>query len=123
MKEVLFVAIGGALGSVSRYLTGVFLAQQLTSTYPYATLSVNLAGSLLIGLLSGFFVKSGSPITQFMLITGFCGGFTTFSTFSLDGVKLLQAGEYIPFISYAGISFIGGISLCIAGFWLSDKIF
>ena len=123
MKEVLFVAIGGALGSVSRYLTGVFLAQQLTSTYPYATLSVNLAGSLLIGLLSGFFVKSGSPITQFMLITGFCGGFTTFSTFSLDGVKLLQAGEYIPFISYVGISLIGGISLCIAGFWLSDKIF
>ncbi|HCX23035.1 MAG: fluoride efflux transporter CrcB [Flammeovirgaceae bacterium] len=122
MKEVIYVAIGGALGSVSRYLMGILMTSQLASPYPYATLSVNLAGSLLIGILSGIFIKSGSPITQFMLITGFCGGFTTFSTFSLDGLKLLESGEFTPFILYVSISIVGGLLLCFGGFWLSNKL-
>lgn len=123
MKEIFYVGIGGALGSISRYLTGYWLSQYLTSFYPYATLSVNLVGSLLIGILSGLFIKTGSPITQMVFITGLCGGFTTFSTFSLDGLKLLQSGAYTTYALYAGISLVGGIILCASGLWLSEKYF
>lgn len=121
MKEILLVGLGGALGSISRYLTGWIYAQYVTSPYPFTTLTVNLAGSLLIGILSALYIKSGSPITGFVFITGFCGGFTTFSTFSLDGLKLLQSGEHLQFVIYAAISLIMGLILCASGFWITQK--
>lgn len=122
MKEIIYVALGGSLGSVGRYLIGLFYAQFSTSGYPLGTLTVNLLGSLIIGVLSALYIKSGSSTIQFMLITGFCGGFTTFSTFSLDSLKLLQSGEYTQFLIYAAVSMIGGIFLCISGFWITQKM-
>ena len=122
MKEVIYVAIGGALGSVSRYLMGILMTSQLASPYPYATLSVNLAGSLLIGILSGIFIKSGSPITQFMLITGFCGGFTTFSAFAFEKHSLLKNGDLLPFAIYMASSIIIGVLAVVLGLWLSKQL-
>ena len=122
MKEIVYVALGGSLGSVGRYLVGLAFTQQTTGSFPIATLSVNLIGSLLIGILSSFFTKGNNEAVSFILITGFCGGFTTFSTFSLDGLKLIQRAEYTSFFTYTGLSVLGGLILCGLGFWLANKI-
>lgn len=122
MKEILFVGIGGALGSITRYLTGLMYTQYTSGPYPYATLTVNLIGSFLIGILSAVYIKTDSSATQFIFITGFCGGFTTFSTFSLDGLKLIQSGELWQFIIYASVSLVGGLLLCFSGFYITQKI-
>lgn len=122
MKEILYVALGGSLGSTGRYLVGLAFAEHTGSSFPLATISVNLIGSLLIGILSAFIIKWNNDAVNFILITGFCGGFTTFSTFSLDGLKLIQRAEYASFFSYASLSIVGGLIACALGFWLANKI-
>ena len=120
MKDLLIVGVGGFLGSIVRY--GVALAcLRIFETRLYVgTLTVNLVGSLLIGILFAAFTRQQHQITLF-LITGFCGGFTTFSTFSLDGLKLLRQSLYMEFFGYASVSMIGGLILCFLGFYLFQK--
>ena len=122
MKDIFLVGLGGFIGSVFRYLVNLYAFRLPPAGFPLSTLLVNLAGSLLIGLLAGFMVKSTFHNYQLFLITGFCGGFTTFSTFSLEGLKLLKSAYYLQYVAYLGISVIGGLALCILGFWLSQKI-
>ena len=96
MKSILFVGIGGAVGSVMRYLLGMVGAHYFKGTYPLATFITNFLGCLLIGLLISYFGKNGelNPALKLLLITGFCGGFTTFSTFAAENVQLLENGYY-----------------------------
>ena len=111
IKNILFVAIGGSLGSVLRYLTSILLVRYFQTAVYLATFSVNLIGCFLIGLILGFFTKNVQLDESYklLLITGFCGGFTTFSAFAAENIQLIQSGDYIPFISYTLLSIILGI--------------
>jgi fluoride exporter len=107
------VALGGAIGSVGRFwLTGVMAA--LTGPrFPWGTLLINVLGSFIIGLVGGITLTPARvglhPDLRIFLMTGVCGGFTTFSAFSLQTLELMQAGETIPALAYA----VGSVVLCV----------
>jgi CrcB protein len=113
-----WVAIGGALGSMARYgLSGV-IARASDGTFPYGTLFVNVTGSIIIGFLAAMAVPEGrfvlSPSARLLLMTGVCGGYTTFSTFSLETMNLARDGEW----SRAAANIVISIALCLLGVWL-----
>lgn len=95
MLNIVLVAAGGAIGSVLRYLVGLAAARSLGPAFPFGTLTVNLVGGFLIGLVAGVFaIRAEAPQElRVFLITGCLGGFTTFSAFSLDVVTLLERGD------------------------------
>ena len=118
----LWIAIGGALGSVARYaLYGVVSAKLGTSaSFPLGTLVVNVAGSFVIGMLGALTLPEGRMssearafVTQFLMI-GICGGFTTFSSFSLQTLSLLREREWL----YAGGNVLLSVALCLLATWL-----
>lgn len=107
----LLVGAGGMIGSVCRYLFGL-LPIKAQSGFPINTLLINIIGAFCMGLAVAFFEKKGNLNPQLLLFLkiGICGGFTTFSTFSLEAVKLLQNGKFILALSYAVLS----LTLCLA---------
>lgn len=115
MKNIWFVFLGGGLGSILRYVTYVLFPINLR--FPWPTFTVNFIGSLLVGMLSGYILKSNDAADHIRLfmVTGFCGGFTTFSAFSLDLVKLAQQQQWIIFLIYAIASLIIGVLGCWIG--------
>lgn len=119
MKDLFMVGIGGFAGSVLRYKIGAFISTKTTSEFPWGTFCINLTGAFLIGLLISSALKS-QQMTMLLLVTGFCGGFTTFSTFALENLKLLQSGQWAVFLSYILFSFICGIGLCFAGYLIGN---
>jgi fluoride exporter len=117
------VAVGGAAGSVARYMVALFAAQRLSATFPWGTLIVNVLGCFLVGLLATLADEFAvlRPETRILLVIGFLGGFTTFSSFSLDALRLLEANELfrsaLYFAGSIGLSFlaaIGGIAFARA---------
>lgn len=120
MKEIVIVGLGGFVGSASRYMVYLFTNSHYPDRSYLATLSVNLIGCLLIGLLSGGLVKLNQHSALF-LVAGICGGFTTFSTFAMDGLKLLREGMYGVFIGYAAASMLGGLLVCTLGFYIVNR--
>lgn len=119
MKNLALVFIGGGTGSMARYLLGKFLNNSTTGI-PYGTFLANILGSLLIGLILGYFVKSEnlSQETTLLLATGFCGGFTTFSTFAYESHLFLKSGDLISFAAYALASIVVGFAAVFLGMWL-----
>jgi len=115
---MLIVGFGGFLGSSARYLVQKFVSENVASTFPIATFSINLLGSLLIGLLFGLSSKYNVLSTEMRLFltTGFCGGFTTFSTFSNESLGLLKAGNYNYFFLYSSLSVILGLLFVYLGY-------
>ena len=118
----LHVAIGGGIGAAMRYQTGRAMTQWLGApimgAFPFATLAVNAIGSLLMGLLAGWLVRSGadtSEQTRLLLGAGVLGGFTTFSAFSLEMVMLIERGQYLFATLYAVLSFALGITGLMVG--------
>ena len=102
---LLLIALGGAAGSVLRYLLGGVAQRTSGLAFPVGTLAVNVTGCLLIGALSQHFMNmQTSPQMRAALITGFCGGYTTFSAFSLETVGLLEGGEYSKAAAYILLS-------------------
>lgn len=114
----LFVAFGGALGSVLRYFMSLVIPK--VAGFPWPTFVANILGCLCIGIFSGLFLKcdSLSPNLKLFLVTGFCGGFTTFSTFASENLALLQSGKIGMFIAYALASFVFGVAACAGGIYL-----
>jgi len=120
MKQALLVFVGGGFGSVARYFLGRWL-NNLETSIPYGTMLSNVLGSFLIGLFLGYLSKSGnmSQTYTLLLATGFCGGFTTFSTFAYENHIFLKNGDYLSFLPYALGSLILGFSAVFLGLHLS----
>ncbi len=107
------IALGGALGSVSRFYLGEILTRY--DSFPFGTLIANIVGSLLIGIAAGFWEIDQRKTPQALfLITGFCGGFTTFSTFSLQTLELIQRNDW----PRAGLNITASVTLCLLCTWL-----
>ena len=116
IRELMTVGFGGAAGSIVRYLlSGGILAGQTLLGFPAGMFTVNAAGSLLIGIL---LEASVSETLGWLLIVGFCGGFTTFSTFSADTVRLLRAGCYNAAAIYVALSVAVCIVFAALGMWI-----
>jgi CrcB protein len=112
------VAIGGALGSVGRFWVSGLVAERFGETFPWGTLIINITGSLLIGIFAALTAPDIAnshrvTIIQFCMI-GICGGYTTFSSFSLQTLRLLQNREWL----YAGANVLFSVMLCMIAVWL-----
>ena len=121
IKNLILIALGGGLGSVVRYLANLNLGKIWPFKMYFATLLVNIIGCFLIGFLIGYLQKNSSSneSLKLLLITGFCGGFTTFSAFGLENFNLLQSQNYITSLLYIATSIIIGIAFVGAGIYLS----
>src|SRR5699024_1959754 len=123
VQSVLIVGIGGFLGSIGRYLLSYVIKQHWSSAFPMGTITVNLLGSFLIGLImAAAFTENLNHQMRLLLATGFCGGFTTFSTFSFEFFSLLQNGHNGYALLYAGASLVLGLFTVWLGFKLGTVI-
>ena len=120
MRQLFFVFIGGGLGSVLRYIIGRYLNDS-ESGFPLGTFTVNILGSLLIGIIIGLAAKNNmlSQNQTLLLATGFCGGFTTFSTFAYENHVLFKNGDLASFFLYSFGSFILAFIAVFVGLYLS----
>ncbi len=118
MLAYALIAIGSALGGMARYFMSGVVTIATGGTFPYGTMFVNVSGALAIGFIAsltgpdGRFLV-GTPARQFMLV-GICGGYTTFSSFSLETLYLMRAGEWIP----ATMNAVGSVLVCLLAVWL-----
>lgn len=117
MLQIALVAAGGAVGSVLRYLVGVWVVRFAGLAFPWGTLTVNIVGCFLIGLLAELIERrfGGSVPLRLLLVTGFLGGFTTFSAFSLETVALLDGGAFLPAALYVVSSVLVSLVAVFAG--------
>jgi len=124
MYQILLVALGGALGSVCRYLVGLGALRLMGPAFPWGTLTVNVAGSFAIGVLAELIIaRFGASVElRLLLITGFLGGFTTFSAFALDAVTLFERGASVAATSYLLLSIVASIVAAIAGIGLMRSL-
>jgi fluoride exporter len=111
-----FVALGSALGGVARFLVSSTIQERAATTFPLGTLVVNITGSLLLGFVLRYALAtpSISPEVRALLTTGFCGGYTTFSTYSYETAMLIQGGDYRRAAAYA----LASVSVALAGTFL-----
>ena len=116
----LLTFLAGALGAVTRFGLDFAIKQRWRSPFPWATVIINVSGSLLLGVLAGIVLfDGGSPAWQTVLGTGFCGGFTTFSTASFETVRLIQQGRTMSALLNASVSLLLAVSACAAGLALA----
>lgn len=121
ITNILLVGCGSCLGGVSRYLVGRAAQAVFNSVFPWGTFLVNILGCLIIGLVYGFLDKGGSMTDgmRLFLTVGFCGGFTTFSTFMHENYLLFNAPEHFTVILYAIASIIAGFLMVYLGYYLT----
>lgn len=112
-----YVALGSAVGGVARYLLGGWIQQRTGSTFPIQTLFINVSGSFLLGFLQRYGLETAtvSPEVRTMLTIGFCGGYTTFSTFSYETVRLMEDGDWPRAALYTGLSVALTVGAAVAG--------
>ncbi len=123
MNQMLAVAIGGALGAMSRYWVVGLVTQWFGRGFPYGTIAVNIAGSLLIGVLYSLIVQhlKLEPHWQAILMAGFTGAFTTFSTFALESLNLFQSGRITAALLYIVLSVMCCLAAVAVGMWLGKQ--
>lgn len=120
IRNILLVALGGAVGSVARYLLSTAVQEQAQSVFPWGTMTVNVLGCLIIGFVTALAAGHGviSPSLKLILTTGFCGGFTTFSTFMNETVALGNGSNNTAAVLYVALSVVLGFAAAVAGLQL-----
>jgi CrcB protein len=117
-KLYLLVGLGGALGSIARVGLSGLVASSIGETFPFGTLAVNIIGSFVIGFFGALTAPDGrvfvGSLGRQFVMAGLCGGFTTFSSFSLQSLALMQDGEW----GYAGANVAGSVAACLVSVWL-----
>jgi fluoride exporter len=116
MYNAILVGIGGGAGSVLRY----FLQRWLNLSFPYGTFLVNLTGCFLIGIIWGLSARGFDEQKRLLLATGFCGGFTTFSAFSQEGMQMMVENRWVSFALYTAGSVFAGFLATFSGFKLTN---
>lgn len=123
LRNLLLVAAGGALGSAARFLLSKVIQENAATVFPLGTFAVNVAGCFVIGLVYGLSARGNAMGADLRLVltTGFCGGFTTFSTFCNEGWGLFNSGSIITGALYTLGSLAVGIAAVAAGLWLAQE--
>lgn len=121
---VVWIAIGSALGGVSRYLFGGLIQRLFDTSFPSGTLAVNVVGSFLLGFIIRYSLETPavSPELRGFLTIGFCGGFTTFSTFGYEGAVMLEEGQWTRLAAYVGLSVLLTLAGTLAGFAAAREV-
>jgi fluoride exporter len=116
-KSIMLIGSGGFIGSVSRFLASRYIQNTMLSSFPWGTFLVNITGCFLIGIFYGISERSDILTTEWRLFltVGFCGGFTTFSTFAQENIGLLRDGELYYFLLYTGLSIFIGLTATFFG--------
>lgn len=119
-----YIAAGSAVGGVSRYVVGGWMQRLTDATFPVGTITVNVVGSFLLGFLLRYATETPalSPEVRAMLTIGFCGGFTTFSTFSHETVSLIESGDWTRAVWYLGLSVLMALAAMFAGIATAHEI-
>lgn len=122
MKQLLLVGLGGGLGSMARYLCQRWIQLPMLVGFPWGTFAVNITGCLLIGIFWGMSLKdfANQESWKLFLMTGLCGGFTTFSAFTLEGIQLLREQKIFLFLLYAAGSVMAGLVATWVGMRLAS---
>ena len=124
LYKLLIIGLGGFLGSVARYVTTKFVDDKLSPAFPYGTLTVNILGSFLLGIVYIIALRKAGLTEngRLFLGVGFCGGFTTFSAFALENFSLMQEKFVGTSLLYISVSIVGGILALLAGVWVARFI-
>lgn len=117
LRIILIVGSGGFIGTISRYLANELMKKLTTSNFPFGTLLVNILGCLIIGVIYGFIEKGKllEPELRLFLTTGICGGFTTFSAFSVENIIMIRNGEFLYVFAYLMLSILLGFTATYLG--------
>lgn len=117
LKNLLLVGLGGAIGSMLRYSASLVINSKY---FPWPTFAVNIIGSLIIGIVFAMSIKDETFLSNWKLFlaTGICGGFTTFSAFTLENMELLQSGKTVVAFIYIALSIVLGIAAAFLGYWV-----
>jgi fluoride exporter len=121
IKHILLVGLGGAVGSIARFLLQRYLHQNFPDPFPIGTFLVNVSGCFLIGVMYGLAANYAIFSNEFrlLLMAGFCGGFTTFSAYALESMALIEQQRYTTFFLYLLGSVVAGLAATFAGAWLT----
>ena len=121
--NILAVIIGGGIGSLCRYLFSLLASRIFGGSFAWGTLGANLAGCLLIGIGYALMERNiMSPAVRLFCMTGFLGGFTTFSTYSLESINFLTSGQFSMALTNIAVNNIGGLMLVVFGIWLGRMV-
>ena len=122
LKTITLVGIGGAIGSIMRYLTATGIQSKFLSTFPFGTMCVNISGCFLIGLIYAFAERNNiGPEWRLFLATGICGGYTTFSSFSIESLSLLSEGKVFYGITYISASVVLSLTATFIPIFIIEK--
>lgn len=120
-KSIVLVGLGGGIGSIFRFLTSFYVSKYFPSKFPLGTFAVNLIGCFIVGLLMGYFEKNNliDSDMKLLFVTGFCGGYTTFSAFGYENISLFQSNNSLLAFGYIGASLIFGLLAVWLGLFLA----